>query len=109
MLRDEPIYYINQFSILRRPKVWSKRDYWTLQILSTIVGIPIMALAFELEHVPVLFTLAVVWMVSFPFLVYNHLAGRRRAERFRMELSTGGPTPFFGKYPLAETRPYRRV
>jgi hypothetical protein len=51
-MKDEPIYYINQFSIFRRPKIWSKIDYWTFQIVSAIFAIPILILILAVDRFP---------------------------------------------------------
>jgi hypothetical protein len=56
-----------------------------------------------------LFYLAVILIVTLIFGAYNFRMGRQRAERYKMELATGGPTPFYGKYPLDEVRFLRRL
>lgn len=101
-MKDEPIYYINQFSVFRRPRIWSKRRYWTYQIAAAVIGIPMLAIIFAIDSVPVLLFLTVVLLTMLLAGAYNFREGRQRAERYKMELATGGPTIFYGKYPLNE-------
>ena len=81
-MRDEPIYYINQFSVFRRPKIWSRRGYWTFQILSTVLTVPILVLALALDRVPVLSYLALILTIALIGGAYNFRKGRQRAERY---------------------------
>ena len=107
-MKDEPIYYINQFSVFKRPKIWSKRDYWIFQLVGSIITIPILVLVLTLEPVQGLTFIVLFLLFGGLGVVYNFRRGRQRADRYKMELATGGPTIFYGKYPLNEVAHLRR-
>ena len=102
-MKDETIYFINQHSIFRHPKIWSKRDYWVIQIVSAALGIPLIILLIEVDGLPLFSSLLIVVASSIGGAV-GGFQGRRRAERYVKELATGINSPFYGKYTLEETR-----
>jgi hypothetical protein len=106
-MRDEPIYLINQHSLLKRPKIWSKRDFILVQIISAIIGIPIIVLLVEVGSLPLSSSLVII-LASSGGGAIGFWQGRRRAERYKIELATGGPTPFYGKYPFERVKDLRR-
>jgi hypothetical protein len=102
-MKDEPIYYINQYSVLKHPKIWSRRDYWMFQIVSVIACIPLLILVLFLLGPP-LSSFLVVLAASSAGAIANIRQGRRRAERYKYELANGITSPYLGKYSFEETR-----
>ncbi len=92
-MRDEPIYYINKFSIFKHPKVWSKYDYWAVQIISIVIGAPIMLWMASISDISAL-ALLIVLIVTIPGAAYNFVKGRERAERYKQELMNNAPFPY---------------
>jgi hypothetical protein len=100
---DETIYFINQYSVLKRPKIWSRRGYWTFQAVSSIIGVPLLVLFLMWDGLPLTSTIIVIVAV-FIGSSYNFLRGRQRAERYKIELASGIGSPYYGKYPIEQTR-----
>ena len=102
-MEDEPIYFINQYSFLKRPKVWSKREYWTFQAVSSIICLPLLVVVLMIVGPP-FFTAVIIIIASSLGAAVGFRQGRRRAERYKAELALGMHTPYYGKYGLEETR-----
>ena len=107
-MKDEPIYYINQYGIFKHPRIWSRRDYLTYQILGLIASIPLLILILILLAPP-LSTFLIVLAASFGGAAANFRQGRRRAERYKYELANGITSPYLGKYSFEETRFFLRM
>ena len=102
-MADEPIYFINQYNVSKHPKIWSKRGYWTFQAVSSIICIPLLVLLIIIYVLPV-YSLPVYLMASGIGALAGFNQGRKRAERYKIELAYGISSPFYGKYSLEETR-----
>ena len=101
-MKDEPIYFINHYSIFKHPKIWSRRDYWMFQVLSTIACIPLLILVLE-QLGPPPSTILVMFAASSAGATAGFRQGRIRAERYKFELANGISSPYFGKYSFEET------
>lgn len=81
-MRDEPIYYINHFSRLKRPAIYSKYEYWGYYLLSMVFIVLFSALWSLTEYWnPV--TAVMITIGTQVGVLYNLRLGRRRAESYR--------------------------
>jgi hypothetical protein len=104
-MKDEQIYYINQYSFRSRPKIWSKRDFWWFQIVTAVIGVPVLVWVVFNIQLPLTSSFIII-MASSLGAAFNFQQGRKRAERYKIELATMGQTPYYGKYTLDEMRSY---
>jgi hypothetical protein len=107
-MEDDSIYFINQYSLLKRPRIWSKRGYWTFQTVSSVIDVPLLVLSMMFFGL-LLLSSTIVMLIIFVSSAYNFYQGRRRAERYRAELANGIVSPYFGKYRIEVTRRFMRL
>lgn len=89
-MKNDPIYYINHFSLLKRPAVWSRYEFWAMEGIGFAILILTLAAWVMINHYPA-FLIAIVLLVSLPGGFYNYRKGRERAERYKRELANGIP------------------
>ena len=107
-MKDEPIYFINQYSVSKHPKIWSKRGYWTFQAVSSIVGVPLLVLLVMLDGLPLISSITII-VAAYIGGTYGFLRGRQRAERYKIELVSGICSPYYGKYTIEQTRYFMKM
>lgn len=80
-MKDEPVYYINHFSLLKRPAIWSKYEYWIINTASFGIYVLFLVALTWLGRDPVWWTGMMV-IVIIPGWGYNFHRGRERAKRY---------------------------
>jgi hypothetical protein len=83
-----PIYFINPFGFFSQPVIWSKLEYWTLVIISTIMGIVL-----YLSWISNIgdFTLFLIMIPLYSaFWFYTFIKGRQKAELYKWQLAARG-------------------
>ena len=89
-MKDDPVHYISDYGLLKPPTVWSKRRYWTVQIIQLAACPPILAWLLTSFPVPLWPTITIL-TIGFMSTVMNFHHGREEAERYTREQGAGAP------------------